>query len=687
MENYSKYTANPVWIVLVAGLAVSALGHPGTVGLLDYWAQDDAVVISTSDSTISGPLLIPDSIEGLPVVKIDDNAFNNRDGITSIEFPSPLKEIDYRSFYKCDGFTRIDIPEGVEFVGKEAFWQCNYVTGITIPASLTSIGEYAFGNSGRLVSFDVDQDNSAYSDVEGVLFNKDQTALIDFPKNNLSRGAAYSIPDGVESVNDKAFNGVSRLKGINIPSSIKHIGEYAFVGCANWTNAALPQGVTSIGFGAFINCRKLPDITIPAATEYIGDKAFESCTILEEINVVSSNAAYSSLAGILYNKQSRLICCPMGWQGNYTAPSSLESIGYRAFYKCTDVGQIALSDSVETIGDEAFRNCSILSNITFSASLTTLGKQMFLGCKNLQTIEVDPSNPFYMDINGVLFSKDGTILLAYPPGRAGSYAVPFGVKVISDYAFNDCDELTEIFIPPGVLDIARDGFRGCANLVTITMPGTVARIGQDVFVDDTYLDQINVYLEGADFSSVDGVLFSGDGKRLIRYPSGREGKYAIPAGTETVEWHAFYKCANLSGVSLPPTVNLIGNNAFSSCENLPSAIFYGDEPVQGGSAFSGAASGFSIYYLEEATGFTSPEWNGYPADLLRPPRIGWEADGHLSWFAQSGIDYRIESSTNLVSNDWNVPANGWVLGNGVTNFVQPDFVADHEMFRVDIDLP
>lgn len=686
MENYSKTRAFVIAAGLSAILATQGRAQSGTHGLLHYWAQDDRVVISEGDASISGPLAIPDEINGLPVVKIDDQAFNNRDGITSLNFPSSLKTIDYRAFYKCDGITRVDLPEGLESLGKDAFWQCNYVIDITIPASLTSLGEYALGNCNRLESITVDPANPAYADINGVLFSKDRNSLILYPERwEFSR--QYAIPEGTKSINDRAFNGVGYLWGITLPDSVSHIGEYAFVGCVNWTNVLLPEAVTAIGYGAFMNCRKLPTIHIPKAVKHIGDKAFESCSLLSSITVDSSNTEFASYDGVLYSKDlTELICCPAGWQGRYIAPQNLKHIGYRAFYKCAGISEITLSDKVETLGDESFRNCYNLTNLHLSASLTTLGKQMFLGCRSLESIEVDPENPVFMDIDGVLFSKDGKILLAYPSGRAGAYTVPEGVEVVYDYAFNDCDQLTELILPEGVVDIARDAFKGCANLVSITMPGSVARIGRDVFDDSVNLDEITVSSAGSEFLSVDGVLFSQDGKRLIRYPQGRVGKYAVPAGTEVVEWHAFYKCSNLSGVSLPASVHTIGNNAFSSSYTLPSAIFLGDGPAQGASAFSGTGSGFTIYHLEGSAGFTTPVWNGYAADVLLPPSLAWN-EGLLQWLGQTGIDYTIQSSTNLVSNEWNMVVEELVPGNGVTNYIQPDFIAEHEVFKVEIDLP
>jgi hypothetical protein len=695
MKMHSRQRVGAVLTCFAFWAAGAVLGEAGSNSLFEYWKQSDGIVISKGDPSISGALTLPEEIDGLPVVKVDDQAFYQFQGITQLTIPQTLDVIDYRAFYNCNGLKRIDIPEGVTRIEKEAFWNCHYVTNITLPASLTSIGDFALGNGNRLISFTVHSNNPAYCDVEGVLFNKEQTALIDYPEK-WKNSQVYAIPEGTRSINDRAFNAVWFLRSITFPDSVTHIGEFAFVNCGNWTNAVLPEATLAVGFGAFMGCRSLPGITIPAAVEYIGSKAFETCFKLDFINVSPLNSVYASQDGVLFNKElDHLITCPGGLSGDYSVPVGTESLGYRAFYNCPNLTRIILPDGLTTIGDEAFRfnfgNANIaatsLTNVTFSATVETLGSLMWRGCKSLQSIEVDPANPFYKDIDGVLFNKDGTILLAYPPGRAGSYTVPAGVKKIYETAFDDCDALTSITIPEGVSYLARDVFNGCANLKEIHFAGSVSVIGSSVFNACPSLERITVTSSGERFSSRDGILFNADYSKIVKCPEAWSGRYAIPPGTRVVGNSAFKNCVALTSVSLPDSVEVIENSAFSSCDGLLSAIFLGDAPpVFGGGAFNGA-SGFSVYYLDGAYNFTSPEWMGYSCNLLRRPLLAWEAGGELSWFAQSGIDYSIASSTNLVSSEWKVSTNSLMTGNGTTNYVQPDYVAESEMFRVDVDLP
>jgi len=685
MAVFFKQSAWRLGLILAVGLTAVAFGRSGTTGQLDYWIQNDEVYINQGKESLSGSITIPAQIEGLPVIHIEDLAFADNSSIRAVTFPSTLKQIDYRAFYKCDGLSRIDLPQGIESVGEQAFWDCQNVTRITLPSSLISIGDLAFASFDRLASFDVNTNNPAYADLNGVLYNKKLTSLIIYPERWNNRSQTYAIPNGVEGINDRAFDGAGDLRTITIPSSVIHIGDYAFNGCGNLTSVALPDATVALGEGAFASCGNLRNITIPAATEYIGKKAFESCSRMTAISVNPSNAVYSSIGGVLCNKdQTRLITFPRGKSGVYTVPDGIKHIGYRAFYRCDSLTQINLADTVETLGDEVFYKCYDLTRITFSSSVNTLGNFMFRECNALTSIDVDPANPLFSDIDGVLFNKEGTELMAFPPGRGGSYTVPDGVKTIGGGAFAYCDFVTSITLPSSVASLDREAFLECDRLAQLTLPGSLERLGGNLVDKSKSLKSISVNSPGSELASVDGVLFNSDKTKLLRFPEGRSGRYAIPEGTKTIDWHAFYQNENLTSVSLPSSLELMENNAFEKCTDLRTAIFLGNAPLLGGDAFKETANDFLAYYLEGTFGYTSPTWNGYPSDLLYHPRLSWLPDQKITWFAQRNIDYSVDSTTNLVSGEW---VSTHAFGQGTTNEIQPYFTTDSEMYRVNISLP
>src|ERR1035441_6326031 len=240
-------------------------------------------------------------------------------------------------------------------IGDQAFVYCTSLTSVTIPNSITNIGNLAFYYCVSLTAITVDTNNPAYSSVAGVLFNKSQTTLIECPGG---KAGSYTIPHGVASIGDWAFEYGYRLTNVVIPDSVTDIGSRAFYGCGGLTNVTVPISVTSIG-----------------------DQAFSSCFNLTTITVDTNNPAYSSVAGVFFNKsQTTLIKCPDGKAGGYTIPNGVTSIVDYAFSDCHNLTSVTISNSVTSIGTAAFEDCTSLTNVTIGTSVTTILLQAFLSC-------------------------------------------------------------------------------------------------------------------------------------------------------------------------------------------------------------------------------------------------------------------------------------------------------------------
>ena len=163
-----------------------------------------------------------------------------------------------------------EIPQGVTSVGDYAFWGCDGLEFVTIPEGVTSIGDWAFASCDSLLAINVNEDNVNYSSVGGVLFNKDQTVLIDCPDGMVG---AYEIPQGVIS-----------------------IGDWAFYWCNRLTSVTIPEGVTSIGFYSFGYCGSLESITIPASVTTIENYAFYFCDSFSTIRYTGTAEQWSGIA-------------------------------------------------------------------------------------------------------------------------------------------------------------------------------------------------------------------------------------------------------------------------------------------------------------------------------------------------------------------------------------------------------
>ncbi|MGJ8641871.1 MAG: leucine-rich repeat protein [Luteolibacter sp.] len=284
----------------------------GQFGNFTYVDNGTYITITDYPENSTGAVNIPSTINGKPVISIGSSAFRDCSGLTSVTIPSSVTRIDFFAFYRCSG-----------------------LVSVTIPSSVTNISSYAFSNCDGLTSFDIGAANINYSSRAGVLFNKSQTLLIQYPAG---------------------------LSGdYTVPSSVTSIGERAFYGC---------DGLTSV--------------TIPTSVSSIGELAFSSCDGLTSFDISAANINYSSRAGVLFNKsQTLLIQYPAGLSGDYTVPSSVTNIGERAFYFCHGLANVTIPSSVSIIGERAFYYCKDLTSVTIPSSVTSIGDSAFILCFGL----------------------------------------------------------------------------------------------------------------------------------------------------------------------------------------------------------------------------------------------------------------------------------------------------------------
>lgn len=259
-----------------------------TFGNFTYIDNGTTISITGVVSQPSGAVTIPGTINNKPVTSIADYVFNNSKLMTSVTIPSSVKRIGTQAFSVCSGLTSVTIPSSITTIDSLAFSFCSGLTSVIIPASVTSIGTGAFSACSSLTSISVDAANPNYSSLDGVILNKLQTALIQFPAG---KGGEYTIPDGITSIADYAFFSCDNLTNVIIPYyttapfSVTSIGQQAFSGCDGLKSVVIPPGVTSIGSGAFYSCSTLTSADFlgnaPAIIGYIGvfDRAASGFTV------------------------------------------------------------------------------------------------------------------------------------------------------------------------------------------------------------------------------------------------------------------------------------------------------------------------------------------------------------------------------------------------------------------------
>ena len=223
-----------------------------------------------------------------------------------------------------------------------------------------------------------------------------------------------------------------------------------------------------------------------------------------------------------------------GKDSNVVIPSNVTTIGDEAFYKCESITSITIPNSVTRVGTCAFDGCSSLQSITISNSVTSIGNDAFKGCKSLQSI-----------------------------------TIPSSVTSIGAWAFNGCTSLESITIPNSVTRIGDWAFNGCTSLQSITIPISATSIGVGICARCTQLKQINVEESNANYISIDGNLYTKDGKTLIQYAIGKKDtSFTIPSSVTSIGYCAFLGCTSLTSITIPSSVKSIGEEAFVCCENL-----------------------------------------------------------------------------------------------------------------------
>lgn len=235
-------------------------------------------------------------------------------------------------------------------------------------------------------------------------------------------------------------------------------------------------------------------------------------------------------------------------------PKTARTIGKCAFAQCVNLTQINIPEGVTSIADDTFLMCRSLTRLTIPDSVTTIEGNPF---RHLPAeILVSSENPAISVVDGVVFNKDGTRLIACPCNKAGAYEIPDGVLEIGSHAFQNCD-----------------------NLTYVTIPGSVAAIEGNPF--DYAQLELKLSPENPYFSLIDGVLFDETGTKLLIYSGAKVGDtYEIPEGTAEIGKFAFTGCQQLSSVTVPESVTTIASSAFWNCEDLRLNVWDGSYALQ-----------------------------------------------------------------------------------------------------------
>ena len=418
------------------------------------------------------------------VKSIENAAFSNCTSLTNITIPSSVTTIGSLAFDYCTSLISIAISNGVTSIEGQAFAHCTSLTSIRIPSSVASISVAPFLGCDSLIQIDVDSENPNFCSLDGILFNKSQTRLIECPgKKNYS-----IIPQSVTSIAPGAFSGCKCIKDITIPNSVKSIEYWTFELCESLTSITIPNSVTNIGGGAFSSCKSLKEIKLPDNLSNMGTGVFSGCTSL--ISVAIPNKI-TSIGADVFNGCTSLI--------NVTIPNGVTSIGSYAFSRCESLTSITIPNSVTSIENSAFRNCKSLKELIIPEGVNKLGAEIIADTDIEKiTIPSTVTHSDYRNVNGVClgalagdtalteveFAEGMTKIPAMICDNASSIEkiiIPSTSEIIENAAFSNCTNLKEIKLPDTLINIEGRAFKKCSNLTSVTIPGNVTSIGDYAF--------------------------------------------------------------------------------------------------------------------------------------------------------------------------------------------------------------
>ena len=513
------------------------------------------------------------------VTRIDNYAFRYCESLTTISFNEGLKEIGRFAFYGCKSLTRLDIPESLERIGRYAFYGAEklniFFAAESLPEYLQEswddgIAGYYVGIKEVLTSGEWNYATLRSGGVSIVKYTGTKTEL-DLTFLNLG--------GDIKQIGGYAFHN-SNITSIILPSTLESVQRYAFAYSA-LENIQIPAYTSFIGQYAFFNT-PLKTVTFEdnSALKKIEKYAFSFNKSLESFSLPASVSEIGSY--LLYNSGVKTL--------TFAADSALTTISAHAFAS-TAIESVVLPDSVNYVDDNAFRDSVYLKSVTFGAAknlqvhsnafyntgltslylpanLSYVGEYAFIGLKDLTAYSVADENPRYKSINGVLYSKDGKKLIAYPAGKTGNFTVPKEVETIGFGAFeNSLIEAVSFENGINLLTIGYRAFYKSEKLASVSIPESVVSIDFYAFAECRNLERVTF----AENNKLTGIY---------------EG--------------AFLNCSSLTDIIIPDNIVEVSDFAFYGCRALTKLPFSETSEVKGIYDYAFAYSGITELVIPDS---------------------------------------------------------------------------------------
>ena len=607
-------------------------------------------------------ITIPDYIDGYPVSTIGEAAFKDETRLRVINLPKTLTTIKDSSFSNCINLTNMDIPDNVKYIGSSAFTNNIrlYTINFTENSKLEYILDSAFSHCTNLIRFDIpknviyDENNlygtgniffgctnlkqinahkksQYYSSIDGVLFNKTKTTLIAYPAgkkentydllNSVTKLgiASFSFSSiktidlkNVEIINDFSFSS-SSISEVIISDKVTHLGKYVFA-MSKISDITLGKGINVLSEYLFNYTQYLNKIIIPNSITKIENGCFSNSNILEvifednsKLEIIESEA-FGETCINSFNLPDTVISIGKGafakcyFLDNFeiSKNSKLTKISASSFQMCENLKNIYLPDSLLSLDAQAFRGTGLVE-VTIPKNLIVYSPNAFASCEYLENIFVDDDNQYYVDIDGVVYTKDLKTLYEYPAGKNTiEYKVLDSVTKIGEFAFYGSKIIQNVILPDGLEIISAEAFTDCISMNTYNLPESLIEIGSSAFSNNTLLRTLfipkNVYQLGSYLVNNNKNLYSITFDENIKLPR--------------LSYATFYNCG-VQEIKIPKSVSTISQSVFERCDNLRIVRFEQDSQLTSISAylFNGCSSLEKIIF-EKGSALTSIQAHG-----------------------------------------------------------------------------
>lgn len=583
-----KIIAGSMAIAMVAGTGVSvstgnllgtnvavSAAETLTEGDFEYQINDAGTVTTVKYNGSAANVTVPSKINGVAVEvigagtfrgssvvqkvtlpstikKIDANSFRDST-VTSVNFPAGLTEIGDAAFYRCYYLKNVTFPAGLQRIGQSAFEECKLFTKVTLPANLPEMGGYAFKNCSSVTSVTLSQ-------------------------------TMTTVPSGT-------FQG-TYISEVTIPAAVERIDSYAFYACRNLKKVTFAEGsaLQTVGYEAFREDTALQSIAFPDTFQKIDGYAFYNCRSLQSITFGAG------FKGVEYNAFQN--CTNLT---NLTLPDNIEYVASNSFNGCVSLQWVKLG-GLKRIYSSAFENCVSLTKVYFGEGFERMDNSAFYNTPKLTT--------FYNIPNKYIYLEDHCL-----DGSGWMSKQPDGIVYFGNVTITVKGGVTDVTLKDGTQWINDTTFKNSSGLKSITIPSSIVSDKEPNFFNifdkcGNTLEAINIDENDTRYKSVDGIVYSKDGKKMIYCPKAKSGTVTLSDTVETIGNSALRDCDKITALKFGlntryiDTYDICTMNALKSVTVPTDNIYFSDDS---GVLYNKGKTNLYVYPAQKTGAYTMPD--------------------------------------------------------------------------------